>query len=267
MARWEPLPTSPSSSEPTSVRTTLQPRSSSGNGSIRPGSSGSQAEGIADHADASLDDAWTGTLPYLSRAQVALNARGDEATTESHAELLNKHGKHQAWHDLESLCYCVLFKTFERWRYLPPVRTVLDAVYANAPYRVAYRWLDQHASDLRDAVRGCKAQLKVEEPKLADEVKKGFDLLVTGFKAKIVPADGAESEKELETLIRTLASEDDQLLFLAVVEAAIDMVRQLYAIETGMEQRPDGHIPRNRRVSRAPAIEAGGVARRRAVSP
>lgn len=104
-----------------------------------------RALGQAD-PDMSIDDAITGTISVMSRAQQQLLLIAEETNSSdelSLGQIIRKMGVHRHWHDVESLCLCLLFAFLTRYESKSDrLARILDGWFDTNPVNVVEEaWL------------------------------------------------------------------------------------------------------------------------------
>ncbi|CAO1623021.1 unnamed protein product [Sympodiomycopsis kandeliae] len=181
--------------------------------------------------DESIDDAHTGTLPFLARAQGTVRRLMQEGEEERFSEMfewVRQHGHHQHWHDLESLLLCVLIAVFSKWRReIRGIREVLEQWYSSGSVSAGRgQWLDGQAKQLVDCVW--------KSPDIGSSEKEVAELLLTAFekmKPTFEDSVGSRSDSYFDAIKKSFNTLDKKKPFRSVLEVIIDTIPLVEAAE------------------------------------
>ncbi|CAO1639099.1 unnamed protein product [Sympodiomycopsis kandeliae] len=146
--------------------------------------------------DNSLDDAVTGTMPFLSRAQESLDAAESGRMHRDLVRVVREQGCHRLWHDVESLCVCTMYSFFVRYEeQCPELSSRIEDWFRSSAVSMisASTWL---AGLVRQTVSLASRSVGSQERKEMQAFCKVFDRLQEAFKDTI-PAADASVEEEL----------------------------------------------------------------------
>lgn len=211
--------------------------------------------------DESIDDAQTGTAPFLARAQciarhVLLNVPTEKA--KEIVEWLKQEGHHRYWHDLESLLLCLLNAIYSKWAHISPdIASLLGSwCQSGFTFGLTGEWLDTHARNLDKAIRVIfDADASVKETSLI--LKSMFIQMRPAF----LPTIGTDDRDTFANLRKAFVPLESVQPFQAVLEALIKAIALMEELE-GSEPSPSAATFQVGKRGRSPSPSADATRKR-----